>query len=75
MVTPEMVASHFTCGSDPDRHIAAIQERIDAGYDEIYIQQVGADMEGFFDLYRSHVLPAVRTGSRRAVGSEGSRHR
>ncbi|MCU1363511.1 MAG: luciferase-like protein [Acidimicrobiaceae bacterium] len=65
MVTPEMVAEHFTCGSDPDRHVAAIEERIDAGYDEIYVQQVGADMDGFFNLYGSRVLPVLRTGGTR----------
>jgi G6PDH family F420-dependent oxidoreductase len=74
LVTPEMVADHFTCGSAPDRHVVAIKERIDAGYDEIYIQQVGSDMDGFFDLYSSHVLPALRTGGIR-VGSESSRRR
>jgi G6PDH family F420-dependent oxidoreductase len=75
LVTPEMVAEEFTCGSDPDRHVSSIKERIDAGYDEIYIQQVGPDMDGFFDLYGSHVLPVLRTGRRRDVGSEGSRRR
>jgi G6PDH family F420-dependent oxidoreductase len=75
LVTPEMVAEEFTCGSDPDRHVSSIKERIDAGYDEIYIQQVGPDMDGFFDLYGSHVLPVLRTGGRRDVGSEGSRRR
>jgi len=57
LVTPEMVAESFTCGSSPDHHIAAIGQRIEAGYDEIYVQQVGPDLDGFFDLYRSHVLP------------------
>jgi G6PDH family F420-dependent oxidoreductase len=72
LVTPEMVAEEFTCGSDPDRHISAIKERIDAGYDEIYVQQVGPDMDGFFDLYRSHVLPALRSGCSSEVGSKAS---
>jgi G6PDH family F420-dependent oxidoreductase len=59
LVTPEMVAQEFTCGSDPDRHIAAVQRRVDEGFDEIFIQQVGDDMEGFFKLYASKVLPTV----------------
>jgi G6PDH family F420-dependent oxidoreductase len=57
LVTPEMVAEHFTCGGDPDRHVNAIRKRSDEGFDELYIQQVGPDMEGFFDFYRSKILP------------------
>jgi G6PDH family F420-dependent oxidoreductase len=61
LVTPEMVAEKFTCGGDPDRHIAAIQQRVDEGFDEIFVQQVGADMEGFFKLYGSKVLPSFES--------------
>jgi G6PDH family F420-dependent oxidoreductase len=59
LVTPEMAAQEFTCGADPDRHIAALQRRIDQGFDEIYVQQVGEDMDGFFDTYRDTVLPSL----------------
>lgn len=60
LVTPEMVAAEFTCGADPDRHVTSLQQRIDAGFDEIYVQQVGPDMDGFFDFYGSRVLPRLR---------------
>lgn len=60
LVTPEMVAESFACGADPDRHIAAIQSRINDGFDEIYVQQVGDDMDGFFETYKQTVLPSVR---------------
>jgi G6PDH family F420-dependent oxidoreductase len=59
LVTPEMVADEFTCGADPDRHVAALQQRVNDGFDEIYVQQVGDDMDGFFDLYRTRVLPSI----------------
>jgi len=59
LVTPEMVAEHFTCGADPDRHIAAVQRRIDDGFDEVFVQQVGDDFDGFFETYRTEVLPAL----------------
>lgn len=61
LVTPEMVAALFTCGADPDRHITAVQRRIDEGFDEIYVQQVGDDMDGFFETYKQKVLPSLRT--------------
>jgi G6PDH family F420-dependent oxidoreductase len=60
LVTREMVAKEFTCGPDPEAHLKALQQRADRGYDEAYVQQVGSDMEGFFDLYETKVLPAFR---------------
>jgi G6PDH family F420-dependent oxidoreductase len=59
LVTPEMVAEHFTCGADPDRHVAAVQSRIDDGFDEVFVQQVGEDLDGFFETYRMDVLPSL----------------
>jgi G6PDH family F420-dependent oxidoreductase len=59
MISPEMVAQRFTCGADPDRHIANLQRRIDDGFDEIFVQQAGEDMDAFFDAYRTKVLPAL----------------
>ena len=37
------VVKSFACGPDPQRHIEAIQQCVDAGYDEIYVTQVGPD--------------------------------
>ncbi|HWD96407.1 MAG TPA: TIGR03557 family F420-dependent LLM class oxidoreductase [Acidimicrobiales bacterium] len=66
LVTPEMTSKAFPCGPDPERHVAALQQRIDDGFDEIYVQQVGADMEGFFDLYSLKVLPQLKEGHAKA---------
>jgi hypothetical protein len=51
------VVGKFACGPDPERHIAAIQPYVDAGYDEIYITQVGPEQEGFLRFYEREVLP------------------
>jgi len=48
---------HIVCGPDAQSHIAMIQKYIDAGYDHIYIHQVGPDQEGFFRFYEREVLP------------------
>jgi G6PDH family F420-dependent oxidoreductase len=55
------VAEQVICGPDPQRHIAAVQEFIDAGFDHVYIHQVGRDQEGFFRFYQSRVLPSLRS--------------
>lgn len=57
LVDEETIAKSVTCGPDPAKHREAIQKYIDAGYDHVYIHQVGPDQEGFFDFYRREVLP------------------
>ncbi len=60
LVTEEAIAENIVCGPDPERHIAAIREYVDAGYDHVYVHQVGADQDGFFDFYERSVLPELR---------------
>jgi G6PDH family F420-dependent oxidoreductase len=48
------------CGPDPEAHIAGIRAYEEAGFDEVYVGQVGPDQEGFFDFYASTVLPRLR---------------
>jgi coenzyme F420-dependent glucose-6-phosphate dehydrogenase len=57
MVREEDVAQAIICGPDPQRHIQAIQQFVDAGYDHVYVHQVGPDQEGFFQFYQAEVLP------------------
>jgi G6PDH family F420-dependent oxidoreductase len=56
-VREDDVAEAVVCGPDPDRHRAAIQEYVDAGYERVYVHQIGDDQEGFFDFYEREVLP------------------
>jgi hypothetical protein len=56
-VTEEMVAEAVPCGPDPEQHAAAIQEFVDAGYDEVYVNQIGDDQEGFLKFYRDEIAP------------------
>jgi G6PDH family F420-dependent oxidoreductase len=59
-VRPEDVAEKVVCGPDPERHIAKIREYADAGFDHVYVHQVGADQEGFFRFYAEQVLPKLQ---------------
>ena len=67
MVTPEDVAKDVVCGPDPQRHREMIQQYVDAGYDHVYVHQVGPDQEGFFRFYEREVLPHFATMGRRAA--------
>ena len=57
LVTEEMIGESVPCGPDLDRHVAALQEYADAGFDELYVQQVGTHHEEFFDVFAREVLP------------------
>jgi len=59
LVTEDMVGQNVPCGPDPERHIEAIRAFADAGYDEVYINQIGPDQEEFFRFYAEQVLPEV----------------
>jgi coenzyme F420-dependent glucose-6-phosphate dehydrogenase len=59
MVTEDDVAESVVCGPDADRHLHKIQEYVDAGYDHVYVHQIGADQSGFMDFYKREVLPKV----------------
>jgi G6PDH family F420-dependent oxidoreductase len=59
-VRPEDVADKVVCGPDPDRHIAKIREYADAGFDHVYVHQIGADQDGFFRFYSEQVLPKLQ---------------
>jgi G6PDH family F420-dependent oxidoreductase len=54
------VAAKVTCGPDPERHVRAVQEFVDAGYDHVYVHQVGPEQERFLDFYAREVLPRLR---------------
>jgi G6PDH family F420-dependent oxidoreductase len=60
LVTPEQVAETVTAGPDPDEHAAKVRKYVDADIDEVYVQQIGPDKEGFFATYERDVLPQLR---------------
>ena len=64
----EDVVSSFPCGPDPQVHLDAIRKYVDAGYDEVYITQVGKDQEGFLQFYEREILPEfASTPARRSA--------
>jgi coenzyme F420-dependent glucose-6-phosphate dehydrogenase len=59
MVSEDDVAKMVVCGPDADSHVGKIREYEEAGYDHVYVHQVGPDQEGFFRFYEQEVLPNV----------------
>jgi coenzyme F420-dependent glucose-6-phosphate dehydrogenase len=59
MVKPEELGDKLPCGPDPERHLKAIREYYEAGFDHVYVHQIGSDQAGFFDFYKREVLPRL----------------
>jgi G6PDH family F420-dependent oxidoreductase len=60
LVTEQHISDALPCGPDPEEHVTAIQAFIDAGFDEIYVGQIGPGHEGFVEFYANEILPHVR---------------
>ena len=37
----------------------SIRQYVDAGFDEVYVSQIGPDQDGFFDFYRRELAPRL----------------
>ncbi|MFE5405683.1 LLM class F420-dependent oxidoreductase [Streptomyces sp. NPDC056580] len=59
LVTEDMVREKTVCGDDVDEHVSALRAFGDAGFDRVYVNQIGPDQQGFFDFYRTKVLPRL----------------
>lgn len=60
LVTPEMISESVPCGPDPEPHRDMLRQFADAGYDEVYVQQIGPNQKPFFDFYEREILPEFR---------------
>jgi coenzyme F420-dependent glucose-6-phosphate dehydrogenase len=58
-VDPEDVAEQIACGPDPERHLELIRKFEQAGFDHVYVHQVGPDQDGFFRFYREQIFPRL----------------
>jgi G6PDH family F420-dependent oxidoreductase len=57
MVTEDDVADKIVCGSDPEEYFEQIDAYADAGFDHVYLHQVGTDQESFFRFAQAELLP------------------
>ena len=60
LVTEDAVAESVVCGPDPERHLAAIAEYAEAGYDHVCLHQVGPNQAGFMRFYQREIFPKLR---------------
>ncbi len=60
LVTREKIAEVATAGCSPEAHVAACQPFLDAGFDEIYVANMGPRYADMIRAYGAAVLPALR---------------
>jgi G6PDH family F420-dependent oxidoreductase len=58
-VTEDLVAEKVPCGPDPELHLEAIRRYVEAGFDEVYVGQIGAEQEGFFQFFERELRPKL----------------
>jgi F420-dependent oxidoreductase, G6PDH family len=72
MVKEEDVAEVVICGPDAQKHIDKINEFVEAGFEQVYVHQVGPNQEGFIRFYEKEVLPEI-TGTTKSAQVSGSK--
>jgi G6PDH family F420-dependent oxidoreductase len=55
LVEPDMLVTPV--GPDLDAHAESLQQYADAGVDELYVQQIGPNQDGFFSTWAAEILP------------------
>ena len=59
MLSEDDTAGSFPCGPDPEVHADSLRGFLEAGFDELYVQQIGKDQEPFLRFYRDEVIPRL----------------
>lgn len=59
LVTKEMTAESTTCGKDPAEHLSAFEPFVEAGFDEIYVANMGPHHAEMLAMYGAEVLPEL----------------
>jgi G6PDH family F420-dependent oxidoreductase len=66
-VREEDIESQVPCGPDPRPFIEQIEQYVEAGFDHVYLHQVGHDQAGFIKFYKDEIEPHF---ARQSEGAE-----
>ena len=59
MVDEDAASENVACGPDPEVHLAEIRKFADAGFDHLWIHQIGPDQDGFFRFFERELRPRL----------------
>ena len=60
LVTRESTADSVVAGNEVDKHVEQLKSYVDAGYDEIYVANMGPNYLAMIEAYGRDVLPRLR---------------
>jgi G6PDH family F420-dependent oxidoreductase len=60
LVTRDSTAQSVVAGNDIDQHVDQLRSYVDAGYDEVYVANMGPNYLAMIDAYGRDVLPRLR---------------
>ena len=60
LVTKEMVGESMAAGPDPAAHLEAVKEYVDAGFEEVYVGNIGPHTSDMLQMWGREVLPQLR---------------
>jgi G6PDH family F420-dependent oxidoreductase len=60
LVTRESTAESVVAGNDVDQHVDQLRSYVDAGYDEVYVANMGPNYLPMIEAYGRDVLPRLR---------------
>jgi G6PDH family F420-dependent oxidoreductase len=69
-LSPEQASEHIIVGPDPEAHLAAINKMVDAGYDHVYIHQIGPQQDEFFRFCEAEIMPRLSLRPARLIGGD-----
>ena len=58
LVTMDSTRESVVAGNDPDDHVGQLRQYADAGYDHLYVANMGPHFQEMIEFYGEHVLPA-----------------
>jgi G6PDH family F420-dependent oxidoreductase len=61
LVTADMTRESVTCGPDVDAHVEALLPAVEAGFEEVYVANMGPHYADMIAAYGEHVLPVLRS--------------
>jgi G6PDH family F420-dependent oxidoreductase len=59
LVSLDSMAETMPCGPEIEPIVSAAKEYVDAGFDRVYLTQVGPEQEDFFEFFSTELAPAL----------------
>jgi hypothetical protein len=59
LVTEDAAVDGIAHGQDVSSYVEAVKKYVDAGFDEVYLSQIGPDQEGFFRFWETELKDAL----------------